>query len=268
MNSNWHNVSKGEPCPVCHKPDWCTVSNDGAMCVCRRIESGRPAKSGYGWVHRIGEVKVKVEGQGQERNCPFRSTTPTPNFNSLHATLDGDAVLRDGMAFGLGLDGAAFAALDVRYDATRECMSFPMRDVMGRITGLRFRHLTTGKKWSAKGSKDGLFYAMSLIPPETSHVFITEGPTDTAAALSLGLPAVGRSSCLSGTQLLAEFVRTRHIRKATILADGDRPGWAGAKRLAAALPIPVRIVLPPPGVKDLRNWYRQGVTRETLLAQS
>jgi hypothetical protein len=51
----WHNVSKLEPCPICHKPDWCTLSNDGMMCVCRRVQSPHPAKSGMGWVHVLVE---------------------------------------------------------------------------------------------------------------------------------------------------------------------------------------------------------------------
>ena len=53
--ADWHNVSKREPCPICHKPDWCTVSNDGMMCVCRRVESPHPAKSGMGWIHVLVE---------------------------------------------------------------------------------------------------------------------------------------------------------------------------------------------------------------------
>ena len=44
--SGWHNVSRREPCPICQKPDWCTVSNDGMMCVCKRVPSPHPSKSG------------------------------------------------------------------------------------------------------------------------------------------------------------------------------------------------------------------------------
>ena len=57
---NWHNVSKKEPCPVCHHDSWCTVSDDGGMCVCRRVESDRPAKSGIGWIHRLKDEGTQV----------------------------------------------------------------------------------------------------------------------------------------------------------------------------------------------------------------
>ena len=186
-------------------------------------------------------------------------TTPTPDFAAIHAAFDGHPDMQEGLAFGLGLDGASFAALDVRYDAAKECMSFPMRNPQGEITGLRYRHLATGRKWSEKGSRDGLF--MPREPERTEHLVITEGPTDTAAALSLGLNAVGRSSCLSGVSLIRDLVHARQIRRVTIVADHDRPGMDGAHRLAAALPVLSRILVPPEGIKDMRDWYRQGLTR-------
>lgn len=259
MNSNWHNVSRREPCPVCHKPDWCTISNDGAMCVCRRVESDRPARSGVGWVHRLGEDNRCRCRTASKTSILHLGTTPTPDFAAIHAAFDGHPDMQEGLAFGLGLDGASFAALDVRYDAAKECMSFPMRNPQGEITGLRYRHLTTGRKWSEKGSRDGLF--MPREPERTEHLVITEGPTDTAAALSLGLNAVGRSSCLSGVSLVRDLVHARQIRRVTIVADHDRPGMDGAHRLAAALPVLSRILVPPEGIKDMRDWYRQGLTR-------
>ena len=158
-------------------------------------------------------------------------TTPTPDFAAIHAAFDGHPDMQEGLAFGLGLDGASFAALAVRYDAAKECMSFPMRTPQGEIPGLRYR------------------------------LVITEGPTDTAAALSLGLNAVGRSSCLSGVPLIRDLVHARQIRRVTIVADHDRPGMDGAHRLAAALPVLSRILVPPEGIKDMRDWYRQGLTR-------
>ena len=37
-----------------------------------------------------------------------------------------------------------------------------------------------------------------------------------------------------------------------------RPGLDGAKRLGRTLELPFRIVLPPPGVKDFRDWRQAG----------
>jgi len=47
-------VTRRNPCPVCEKPDWCSVSEDGALAICMRVErdSLRRTKNG-GFVHRV-----------------------------------------------------------------------------------------------------------------------------------------------------------------------------------------------------------------------
>ena len=64
---NWHNVSKREPCPICHKTDWCNLSNDGAVCICHRVESPRLAPSGSGWIHRL--IDCPYDGRWAKRSC-------------------------------------------------------------------------------------------------------------------------------------------------------------------------------------------------------
>jgi hypothetical protein len=36
----WRRVTRANPCPVCTAPDWCSISADGALAACRRVESG------------------------------------------------------------------------------------------------------------------------------------------------------------------------------------------------------------------------------------
>src|SRR5262249_16815329 len=36
----WHHVSKGGPCGICGKCDWCALTNDGTLAACRRVELG------------------------------------------------------------------------------------------------------------------------------------------------------------------------------------------------------------------------------------
>ena len=33
-------VSRKTPCPVCGKPDWCLVAEDGTAAICQRIKEG------------------------------------------------------------------------------------------------------------------------------------------------------------------------------------------------------------------------------------
>jgi hypothetical protein len=33
---DWINVTASQPCPICGKPDWCSISTDGDWCRCNR----------------------------------------------------------------------------------------------------------------------------------------------------------------------------------------------------------------------------------------
>ena len=39
--SGWVSVDLKRPCPICGKSDWCTITENGAWAICRRIDSGR-----------------------------------------------------------------------------------------------------------------------------------------------------------------------------------------------------------------------------------
>ena len=46
-------TSKRRPCPICGKPSWCSVREDGVLVICRRQSQGavKEIRSGDGWVH-------------------------------------------------------------------------------------------------------------------------------------------------------------------------------------------------------------------------
>jgi hypothetical protein len=39
-NIVWREVTRAAPCRICDKPDWCRVSADGAVVICRRVDTG------------------------------------------------------------------------------------------------------------------------------------------------------------------------------------------------------------------------------------
>ncbi len=49
---HWKRVTKYIPCPICNKPDWCLIHEDGKHCICARIESEREAGRA-GWLHLL-----------------------------------------------------------------------------------------------------------------------------------------------------------------------------------------------------------------------
>lgn len=54
---NWARVSRGEPCPVCAKPDYCQVSRDGSAAMCMRVGGGREGRNRAGAPYSIHQLR-------------------------------------------------------------------------------------------------------------------------------------------------------------------------------------------------------------------
>jgi hypothetical protein len=173
------------------------------------------------------------------------------------------------LANGLGLTRASLAALGVGWSANRCAYTFPMADASGQVVGIRLRGVD-GSKWSVRGSRAGLHIPAALRPFPGDRLLIAEGPTDCAAMVDLGFPAtVGRYSCLGDLRLLADLARRWQPGDIVVVADADEPGRRGADHLASILVRhvrTVRVIIPPGGFKDVRDFLRAGGTRESLEA--
>ena len=285
--SGWHNVSRREPCPICQKPDWCTVSNDGMMCVCKRVPSPHPSKSGQGWVHTLVErpKRVFVPRMPQRPRVQLFDAEMTmlgfrSEFQAWKPRIDTGWNSMDCMQEDLMLRSEDIARLNPGRSAYHQAWAFPMLDGTGRCVGIRLREFGGSRKWSVAGSRDGLFYDPALQPREAVYnsvkgreIVVVEGATDAIAGYSLGLPCVGRSSCGTGGEALRVLCDRLKVGRVTIVTDNDeykeradgtawRPGVEGARRLAGQLGRCHRIVTPPK--KDLREWYYAGLTAETF----
>jgi len=162
----------------------------------------------------------------------------------------------------LGVSATALRKLHVGHDG--EAWTFPMREASGRVVGIR-RRLPDGRKFSVKGGHEGLFFDPAGIDLR-DQVLIPEGPTDTAALLSLGFAAVGRPSCLGGREIVKQLVGRRDC---VVVADFDEPGRRGAKVLAGELKLvgrAVRVISPVAPHKDVRAWVQAGANR--LMVES
>lgn len=246
-------VTKSNPCPVCGRPDWCLVAKDGSAAICARIEDGSTKRCGdAGNLHLLGP-------DSKPTRKPFKRYTPKPAVNIDFAKLSKEFQDRLSgrqlrwLGASLGVSPESLQRLGLGFDG--KAFTFPMRDEKLKIIGLR-RRFGDGNKRAVTGSSNGLF-----IPSELSSdkpLCITEGETDCGAALDLGFEAVGRPNCNSKVEMTVRFARGRKI---LIICDNDVPGREGAKRLAAELikhcPS-VKIICPPPGVKDLRQWKNSG----------
>ncbi|UCC30849.1 MAG: toprim domain-containing protein [Phycisphaerales bacterium] len=256
--SDWQRVTKRDPCCICGKPDWCTVTRDGAVACCMRSESCRQLGNG-GWLHRLREGG-DWNGGHVGRVTVVERRTPR-DFGALaerHERAATDKMVAQ-LARCLGVSAESLRRLHTGYDGW--AYTFPMRDGTGRIIGIR-RRLPNGKKLCVTGSVTGLFVPDSV--PADGALFVAEGETDTAALLTLGLSAVGRPSCNGSAAYVVQLARGRDV---VMMADQDAPGKRGAIRLVRELrPVcpSVQIIIPPPGVKDVRAWVQAGATRSDI----
>lgn len=164
----------------------------------------------------------------------------------------------------LGVSVESLRRLGIGYALGRRSWAFPMRSPTGDIVGIRLRGID-GSKRSIRGSRQGLFIPEGLRPG--GLLLVCEGPTDTAAALTLGFEAIGRPSCSGGGDMVIELVWKQKPATVVVIADNDKPGREGAGRVAERLAYwssNVRQVIPNEA-KDLREWVQRGVTRETVL---
>lgn len=246
-------VNKTNPCPICNKPDWCLISDDAAICA--RVSEGSKKRCGdAGWLHYLRpdeqqKAKFVIRDIPQKGPKPdfeklvkdFQKRLSTRQLRWLASSLD--VSVKSLQRLGVGWDGSAF--------------SFPMFDEKRNIIGIRRRY-GSGQKFAIKGSSNGLFIPEGLTG--RGALIICEGPTDCAAGLDFGFDAIGRPNCDSRIEMTARFARGR---KVTIIADNDLPGVEGAKklsrRLIACCP-DVKIIVPPIGIKDLRQWKSKGLT--------
>lgn len=262
---SWTRVCRSIPCAICGKPDWCAQTADGQLALCMRSDGAgslRPGKSG-GFIFRLRDSDL-------ERPAAARLfLRPVVNWNIPVA--DRVASTRDcdlqPHADQLGVSLASLRKLSAFVSPRHPgALAIPMFDRWGRACGIRFRY-PDGRKLSARGGREGMLMADAF--PTHGTLFVTEGPTDTAAALTLGLEVVGRASCSGSVTLATEVVRDRGPERVVVVADRDLPGERGAAALASKLRLVLadtRIITPPQPHKDLRAWLVAGATRDDVLA--
>jgi hypothetical protein len=233
-----------------------------------RAVSDRPTHNG-GYLHKLGDSNMRKVLRQIDRALTRDANAPPEHLTTsdvldrllhwgLHCTER--AALED-HARSLGVTPESLRAVGAVWAPEHRAWAFPMRDDDLAPIGIRLR-AEDGRKWAVRGSRAGLIYGRRESPVET--LVVCEGPTDTAAAITLGLWAVGRPSCRGQEDLIRALVRRVRPREIVIVADSDGPGREGARALAKALRCPCRLFSPP--FKDLRLWLRHGATPEAFHA--
>lgn len=285
----WHKVSKAHPCPICKKPDWCGVNDDGTMRICMRAPNGHPSKNGgylYVWENGRWDEPAQRAFLGVP---PFRTgkvspppplppkTAPKWAHKRLSTKEVTDFILGDMQVhlrwdFGVkdicGEDsdfecGTACAFGMYESKSHPHCVAIPMRNAAGDPVGIRFRHTLTKAKTSLKNGSDGLFFAPILFKRKVDTLIIVEGATDAIALAAVGFDVVGRSSCATGTNAIRELLSIVKPRNLVYVADNDHAkeiagrmreaGREGAQKLAKEIKHPYKMISPL-NAKDIREY--------------
>lgn len=298
----WNRVSRTRRCPICDGVDNCSASTDGGAVWCGRVQQGSQRQNAGGqFLHLLGDSQRRRDERSYEhpshrqkqRTAEQPKTRADFEHIALTAYCRADAPQqRQELAALLGVTATALEQLRVGPWGIKDGLHwlFPERDAAGRIIGLNRRY-HDGSKIAWPGSQRGLVFSddwQTLDGP----VYLVEGPSDTAALLSLGLCVVGRPSNTGGVEhLIALLATLPSDREVIVLGENDRkrhdslkpsvkarhrancdgcslcwPGLFGAKqtatRLAEELQRQIDIAFPPDGSKDVRDLVRmsEGVT--------
>lgn len=276
--AKWIDVKPDNPCPICGKPDWCRITENGEVVHCKRVESDWPNKNGIGWYHKMTEASVKpLARRVQEKKRRTDAEQHARFVKELRRARTAPHVVMLGEK--LGVCPAVLDILYIGWDGKGWVV--PERNWRGDILGLHRRLAVpvNGKdKFYVPGSYAGLVYAdewQTRYPDEP--ILIVEGMSDTAAAMTLGFSAIGRPSCLGGLRHLVPMLRQVRERRIIVVAERDRkrldnhgtcaccmrcwPGKFGAIKLAvelrARLGRRVEWQMPPGRAKDLRAFLNQ-----------
>jgi KaiC/GvpD/RAD55 family RecA-like ATPase len=282
FQATWFEVNKSNPCPLCQKPDWCYLAENGEAVVCGRTEEGEQPQ---GWRY----VKEAEDGRPifaieHERELSFSSSYPiktrqkskTPKTPSLPSEkielakfsklpIDQPKAKANQVPLWLQEKGIPARATETKYfySLTQWVSRFEWQDPnhpKGHDKTIRQCHRkTNGKvKWS-KGDKEWLPYRMeeaigsasaqgAIANGKNKWVLGLEGETCVEAARSLGLVAITwQGSSWSTEELTAGLTKLKdsEVKGLVYLPDNDEPGRKKAELVVSAaylLQFPVLVI--------------------------
>jgi hypothetical protein len=152
------------------------------------------------------------------------------------------------------------------------CYTFPMQNGEDQVVGIRLR-TPSGFKYSVSGGTNGVFIPAGLTGDGT--LYVTESPTDAAALLDMGLSAIARASNTTGDDAITRYVERHRAESVVVVMDRDSDADTAQRTQQAAetlsqriMPLvgSARIIQPPEGFKDVREWRQSGAGQDDVEA--
>lgn len=131
------------------------------------------------------------------------------------------------------------------------------------LSGCGYLHILNSKRQSEQmpGTQNAVLCRTDL------PIIIVEGASDVLAAMALGFVAIGRPSAEGGMAILREMP----LASKEVWIIGDNDAGAGRKGMQKTylnikdMTEEVKCILPPEGIKDLRQWVQRGLTQGSLF---
>ena len=278
----WCRRKRGTPCPVCGRQSWCTVSEDGVFVRCTKAPSDKPAPAKNGdmaWIHQSGVSVQDIELVQAAKE--FKSVQEVTRMAMAAYCHRNACSARVKIAKRLGVSVRSVERLCVGYGEDRNgdrYTSWPSMNERAEIIGITRRY-EDGSKKTAFGTQAGIFYSKDRSGLSSAPCLIVEGASDVAAAITIGLFAIGRPSNTGG----ADMIRRMGV-DGVVLGERDfkpekrgvyawcpanccgcshcYPGLFGARSVSRQLGC--RYVMPPDGCKDLREVLANARVKELL----
>jgi len=249
-------------CPICGKPDFCLVAEDGTAAICARIEKGsvkRVGEAGYLHILKEGFVPQKYK------------EPPVPDIDwHTKVTVQGVNLLSKRREFGkfckyTGVNPIAALRFNVGYDDG--WFTIPLYKEANKITGIQRRR--GALKRMEKHSKIGVFVPSAFFQYHCRTLAVTEGWSDAVAAIQYGFSSIGKFNSHAGDKWTEYYAKHIKCQQVLIFADNDESGIGleGANKTAThlkeTLGIPVNVCVTPK--KDLKETYNAGISLKDFL---
>lgn len=257
------------PCPICHHPDWCLMDPQGGAVICARIQNGSIKRCGQaGWLHIIDRDKFNPKRWTKMNKPTIDFTSKVEQYrHGLRQHREKARVITNS----IGIQLRTAYDYDCGFDG--RALTIPMHAANHMPIGIQRRFLD-GTKRMVRGSKVGIF--RPWFPPcgQSPSYLICEGFSDTATASELvgnQYHCIGKLNYNSGNDVIRELLSlARKKAEVVLLCDRDENDVGVMGAIGTAMAIQdlcwsIRILSPPPGVKDVRDWRRQGLTSLQLF---
>lgn len=143
-------------------------------------------------------------------------------------------------------------------------LAIPNICASGHVVGIKFRDLTghSDMKYAQPAGQANRVFNTRALVTDADSIAVTEGEIDAIVLTMLGVPAVGIPGT-DGWKKGRTWRLFEGFRRVVLIRDGDEAGGVLEKQMLAT-DLPVHVVRPPHGVKDVNDAYLAGYGDELV----